>query len=88
MLLNKIEIRRLARANQMHRIMVNFKSLHIFKGIFETQKSTRNGKNNAKIRALGTWGPRVYHRPIYHDGALRDANGPLMNPASRSSDRL
>jgi hypothetical protein len=50
--------------------MVNIKSAYIFNGVFETQKSTRNGKNNAKIRALATWRPRVYHAGIYHDGAL------------------
>jgi hypothetical protein len=50
--------------------MVNIKTANIFKGIFETQKLTRNGKNNAKIRALATWRPRVYHAGIYYDGAL------------------
>jgi hypothetical protein len=55
--------------------MVNLKSANIFKGIFEMQKSTRNGKNNAKIRALGTWRHRVYHVRIYHDRELRGRNG-------------
>jgi hypothetical protein len=66
----------------MHRFAVNFEVANIFNRFFETQKSTRNGKNNAKIRALGTWRPRVYHRQINHDGALRDMNGPSRNPAS------
>jgi hypothetical protein len=34
--------------------MVNPEAANIFKGIFETQKSTRNGKNFAEMRALGT----------------------------------
>jgi hypothetical protein len=69
---------------EMHRFAVNFEVANIFNRFFETQKSTRNGKNNAKIRALGTWRPRVYHRQINHDGALRDMNGPLRNLASSS----
>jgi hypothetical protein len=35
-------------------VLVNFKVSNIFKGIFEMQNSTRNGKNFAKMRALGT----------------------------------
>jgi hypothetical protein len=34
--------------------MVNERTAGIFKGIFETQKSTRNGKNFAEMRVLGT----------------------------------
>jgi hypothetical protein len=57
--------------------LVNFKHSFIFKGIFEMQKSTRNGKKNAKMRALGTWGWRLYHVRIYHDRRLRGKNLPL-----------
>jgi hypothetical protein len=46
--------------------MVDFKSAAIFKGIFEKQKSTRNGKKNAESGALVTWPPRVYHAAIKH----------------------
>jgi hypothetical protein len=55
--------------NKERLILVKTRSVNIFKGIFETQKSTRNGKNNAKIRALVTWHPRVYHAVIKHTGA-------------------
>jgi hypothetical protein len=48
--------------------MVDFKSAAIFKGVFEMQKSTRNGKNNAESGALVTWHPRVYHAVIKHTG--------------------
>jgi hypothetical protein len=58
----------IVRRGRMGRFMVDFKSAGIFKGIFEMQKSTRNGKNNAKIRALVTWHPRVYHAVIKHTG--------------------
>jgi hypothetical protein len=61
----------------MHRFMVNFKPASIFNRFFEMQKSTRNGKNNAKIRALGTWRFGVYHGQINHDRALRDTNDAL-----------
>jgi hypothetical protein len=35
-------------------LLVNSQSADIFKGIFEMQKSTRNGKNNAKMRVFVT----------------------------------
>jgi hypothetical protein len=62
--------------------MVNLRVAVIFKGIFETQKSTRNGENFAKSGALGTWAPAIYHPRInyaappfrlYH--ALRGRDG-------------
>jgi hypothetical protein len=51
----------------MHQIMVNIKTAGIFNRFFEIQKSTRNAKNFAEIRALATWGSRVYQSGIYHD---------------------
>jgi hypothetical protein len=57
--------------------LVNFKCSFIFKGVFEIQKSTRNGKNNAEMHALGTWGRRLYHVRIHHNGRLRGKNLPL-----------
>jgi hypothetical protein len=45
------------------------RTANIFKGIFEMQKSTRNSKKNAKMRALVTWHPRIYHAVIKHTGA-------------------
>jgi hypothetical protein len=57
--------------------LVNFKHSFIFNGVFEIQKSTRNGKNNAEMRALGTWGRRLYHVRIHHDGRLREKSLPL-----------
>jgi hypothetical protein len=55
--------------------MVNERTAGIFKGIFETQKSTRNGKNFAEMRALRTWGTAVYPVRVNHIGAQGDANG-------------
>jgi hypothetical protein len=63
----------------MHRSMVNIKTANIFKGIFETQKSTRNGKNNAKMRALVTWRFRIYHAGIKQDRVLRKMRGLLRH---------
>jgi hypothetical protein len=57
--------------------LVNLKHPFIFNGVFEIQKSTRNGKNNAEMRALGTWGPRLYYVRIHHNGRLRGNNLPL-----------
>jgi hypothetical protein len=37
-------------------LQVNVRTAGIFNRIFEIQKSTRNGENFAKIRALGTRG--------------------------------
>jgi hypothetical protein len=59
----------------MRRIMVNFKPANIFKGILGMQNSTRNGENFAKIRALATWRPRVYHAGINYDAALLHERG-------------
>jgi hypothetical protein len=66
----------------MHRFMVNLQPAFIFKGIFEIQKSTRNGKNNAKIRALATWRFGVYHGQINHGRALRDTNDALTRASA------
>jgi hypothetical protein len=88
MLHNKIQTRRFVWAKQIHRIMVNIKSLRIFNGIFETQKLTQNAEKIAKMRAWKTSVPRVYHCYINYDGALRDTNGPLSDPASGNFDRL
>jgi hypothetical protein len=41
--------------------LVNAQVADIFKGIFETRNSTRNGKNIAKSGALGTCRAAVYH---------------------------
>jgi hypothetical protein len=61
----------------MHRFMVNIKVERIFNRIFEIQKSTRNAKNNAKIRALGTSGSSVYQVHINHDAPLISLHSPL-----------
>jgi hypothetical protein len=50
----------------MHRFMVNFNSLAIFNGIFETRKSAQNAKNFAKMRMFRTRDVRVYHPGINH----------------------
>jgi hypothetical protein len=54
------------------RWMVNLRIANIFKGIFEMQKSTRNGKNNAKMRAIQTSHVRIYHVAISYIGALHE----------------
>jgi hypothetical protein len=56
-------------------ISVKPRSANIFNRVFETQKSTRNGKNNAKIRVLVTWHPRVYHAVIKDTGLPCARNG-------------
>jgi hypothetical protein len=50
----------------MHRFMVNIKPASIFKGILESWNSTRNGKNFAEMRVLGTGALRIYHAGINH----------------------
>jgi hypothetical protein len=50
--------------------LVKLRVAVIFKGIFETQKSTRNGENFAKSGALGTWAPAIYHPRINHAAPL------------------
>jgi hypothetical protein len=57
---------------RMHQIMVNIKTAGIFNRFFEIWKSTRNAKNFAEIRALATWGSRVYHSGIYHDASAME----------------
>jgi hypothetical protein len=52
----------------MRRIMVNFKSASIFKGILETQNSTRNGENFAE-----SGGKKIARRVVYHAGINYDA---------------
>jgi hypothetical protein len=49
------------------------------------QISTRNPKNNAKMRVLATWRPCIYHVCINHDSFLRERNGLLMR-TSRLKD--
>jgi hypothetical protein len=50
----KLARRFMRQGAEAHVVLVNFEVSNIFKGIFEMQNSTRNGKNFAKIRALGT----------------------------------
>jgi hypothetical protein len=64
----------------MHKVfrgLVNIKYWIIFKGIFEVQKSTRNGVLNAKIRAFATCRFRINHVCVKHDWELRDLYGSL-----------
>ena len=56
---------------------VNAQVADIFKGIFETQKSTQNEEKNAKSGARKTCRAAVYHARIYHNAALRQTNGLL-----------
>jgi hypothetical protein len=57
------------------------------------QKSTRNGKNNAKIRALAIWPFSVYHGQINHEEALTElyvaltGGGGREGPSSSPSPR-
>jgi hypothetical protein len=69
----------------MHRFMVKIKTADIFKGIFETWNSTRNAKNFAKSGAKKIGTARVYYPSIYHDGALRGANGLLASISVRGA---
>jgi hypothetical protein len=72
------------------KVVINFKGSFVFNGVFEIQKSTRNSKNIAEMRVLGTPDPRIYHTGINHGGALRKiyssltrgcgSNAPLVSP--------
>jgi hypothetical protein len=72
------------------KVVVNFKCYHVFNGVFEMQKSTRNSKKIAKMRVFGTSDPRIYHTGINHGAALRKiyssltrgcgSNAPLVSP--------
>ena len=55
----------------MRQNMVNFTIAIIFKGIFETQKSTENRKKISQLRQEIVRGPGVYHRRIKHNTPLR-----------------
>jgi uncharacterized membrane protein len=43
------------------KVMVNLKCSLVFNGGFEMHKSAQNKKRNAKMRAFGTLGLRIYH---------------------------
>jgi hypothetical protein len=66
-----------ADASKMHRFMVNIKVERIFNRIFEIQKSTRNAKKNAKIRAFGTSGSSVYQVRINQIEPATSLHAPL-----------
>jgi hypothetical protein len=53
----------------MHRFMVKIETAGIFKGVFETRKSTRIEQNFAEFRVWETRGCCVNHVPINHDAA-------------------
>jgi hypothetical protein len=55
----------------MRQNMVNFTIAIIFKGFFETQKSTKNRKKIAQLRQGKIRRPGVYHGRINHNTALR-----------------
>ena len=59
-------------------ITVNMEPALIFNGVFETRKSTRIERKNAKSRAIETHGSRVYLIRIYHKWRLRKSNGSLI----------
>ena len=54
------------------RWMVNLRIANVFNGFFEMQKSTRNSKKNAKMRAVQTSDVRIYHVAINYIGALHE----------------
>jgi hypothetical protein len=60
-------------------ILVNIESAFIFKGLFETHKSTRNGQKYAKMRAKSARKSGVYHACVKHDKGLRESNGLLRD---------
>ncbi len=62
--------------------MVNITIGGIFNGFFEKQKSPQNQEKCAKMRAIHARDVRVYPVCIYHDSALREANGSLRQHAA------
>jgi len=54
------------------RWMVNLRIVNVFDRFFEMQKSTRNSKKNAKMRAVQTSDVRIYHVAINYTGASHE----------------
>ena len=63
--------------------MVNFKPASIFKGILETQNSTRNGKNFAESGEKKIARRAVYHAGINYDAALLHGGSWVASSAVR-----
>ena len=62
----------------MRQNMVNFTVAIIFKGVFETQKSTKNRKKIAQLRQGKIRRTGIYHGRINHNTALHKIYGLLI----------
>jgi hypothetical protein len=71
-----VRIRRIRAKNT-----VNAKTVRIFKGVFETRKSTQNAENLAEMRLWNTRGLRVYRLCINHSRAVREIHSPFSREA-------